>query len=128
MFPLSVYAQQPTQPVYWNTLTGEQVNCMVDGVPTLKCLEAVFSNVVFMASTLVIVILLVMFVVGGVSYITSFGNPEKVKKAQNTLKFAIIGFILFMSSFLILKSIDYLFLGNQNKIFKFNIDVPASGP
>lgn len=105
----------------WNTYSGEQIDCIVDGIPTLKCFEALFSNIIFMASSLIIIALLVMFVVGAVSYITSLGNPEKVKKAQNTLKYAIIGFVLFMSSFLILKTIDYLFLGNQNKIFKFEV-------
>lgn len=120
---LNVLAQAPAQTTTsWETFTGEKIDCIVDGVPTLKCLEAVFSNVVFVSATLIVLVLLVMFVVGAVSYLTSLGNPEKVKKAQNTLKYAVIGFVLFMSSFLILKTIDYLFLGNQNKIFKFSID------
>jgi nitrate reductase gamma subunit len=114
-----VWAQEPTA---WDTLAGGSVECIVDGVPTLKCFEAVFSNIVFMASTLIVLALLVMFVVGAVSYMTSLGNPEKVKKAQNTLKYAIIGFVLFMGSFLILKTIDFLFLGNENKIFQFRIE------
>lgn len=113
---------QASSPTTWSTFTGEQVNCIVDGIPTLKCLEAVFSNIVFMASTLIVLVLLVMFVVGAVSYLTSLGNPEKVKKAQNTIKYAILGFVLFMSSFLILKTIDFLFLGNENRIFQFNIE------
>ncbi|MBI1863490.1 hypothetical protein HYS00_05235 [Candidatus Microgenomates bacterium] len=122
MFLSTLLAQSPGDgTTSWNTLTGEKVNCIVDGVPTIKCFEAVFSNIVFMASALVIVILLVMFIVGSVSYLTSLGNPEKVKKAQNTLKFAILGFVLFMSSFIILKTIDFLFMGNEGKIFKFTI-------
>lgn len=111
-----------TDPTTWDTLSGEKVACIIDGVPTLKCFEAVFSNIIFMASGLIVFVLLIMFVIGAVSYLTSLGNPEKVKKAQSTLKYAIIGFVLFMSSFLILKTIDFLFLGNQNKIFKFSIE------
>jgi nitrate reductase gamma subunit len=95
--------------------------CIVDGVPTLKCLEVVFSNLIVAASTLIIIVLFVMFIIGSFNYLTSLGNPDKVKKAQGTFKFAIVGLTLFISAFLILKTIDVLFLGNQGKIFKFTI-------
>jgi len=96
-------------------------SCVVDGVPTLKCLEVVFGNILVMASAFIILVLFIMFVVGSFSYLTSFGNPEKVKKAQGTLKFAIIGFALFISSYLILRIIDFLFLGGAGNIFKFEL-------
>jgi hypothetical protein len=44
-----------------------------------------------------------------------------VKKAQGTIKFAIIGFVLFLLSYLILWTIDVLFLGGKGNIFKFEI-------
>jgi hypothetical protein len=102
-----------------------QGGCVVDGVPTFKCLEVVFSNLVYAASGLVMVALFVMFVFGSYSYLTSFGNPEKVKRAQGTFKFAIIGLILFVSAFLILKVIDILFLGNTGKLFQLNLENPT---
>lgn len=92
-----------------------------EGVPTLKCLEVVFNNILFAASGLIILVLFVMFVVGSFTYLTSFGNQEKIKKAQGTFKFALIGFILFISAFIILKIIDWAFLGNTGKIFQFKI-------
>lgn len=95
--------------------------CMVDGVPTLKCFEVVFGNILFMASALIVLVLFIMFVIGSFHYLTSLGNPEKIKKAQGTLKYALIGFIFFISSFLILNIIDILFLGGQKKIFEFKI-------
>lgn len=95
--------------------------CMVDGVPTLKCLEVVFGNVIFMSAAIVLLILLIMFVIGGFNYLTSFGNPEKIKKAQGTLQYAVIGLVLYLSAFLILKVIDFLFLGNSGQIFQFQI-------
>ena len=107
----------------WNS-TG----CIVDGIPTLKCFEVVFSNMLFMASSLIVLVLFIMIFVGGFNYLTSFGNPEKVKKAQSTLRYAVMGVILFMASFLILKAIDYLFLGNCNRIFQLNIDANAAAP
>lgn len=96
-------------------------DCVVNGVPTLKCLEVVFQRVLFFSSSFVIVVLLIMFVLGAFYYLTSLGNPEKVKKAQGTLKYALIGFTLFISAFLILKTIDVLFLGGQGDIFQFKI-------
>ncbi len=103
---------------------SEWGDCVVDGVPTLKCFEVVFGNIIFMSSGFIILALFIMFVVGAFRYLTSLGNPEGVKKAQGTLKFALLGFILFMSAFLILKIIDTLFLGGGGKIFKFEIPGP----
>ena len=100
----------------WN-----EINCVSDGVPTLKCLEVVFGNILFAASTFIIVVLFIMFIVGAFNYLTSVGNPERVKKAQSTLKFALIGFVLFLFAFLILRTIDFLFLGGQGNLFKFTI-------
>lgn len=99
-------------------------NCVIDGVPTLKCLEIVFGNILYISSFFIILVLFIMFVVGSFRYLTSFGNAERIKKAQGTLKYALIGFILFVSAFLILTIIDTLFLGGAGNIFKFNLETP----
>lgn len=103
---------------------NEWGDCVVDGVPTLKCFEVVFGNIIFMSSGFIVLALFIMFVIGAFRYLTSLGNPEGIKKAQGTLKFALAGFILFMSAFLILNIIDILFLGGGKKIFKFEIPGP----
>lgn len=99
-------------------------DCVVDDVPTLKCLEIVFGNILFMSSFFIILVLFIMFVVGSFRYLTSFGNAEAIKKAQGTLKYALIGFILFVSAFLILTIIQTLFLGGQTgkaNLFEFKL-------
>ena len=109
--------------------TGPNGSCVVDGVPTLKCLEIVFGNILFMSSFFIILVLFIMFVVGSFRYLTSFGNAEAIKKAQGTLKYALIGFILFVSAFLILTIIQTLFLpkvdpsnpGKTPNLFEFKI-------
>jgi len=113
MFAAPVYAQA-SQVSSWES-------CMVDGVPTLKCFEVVFQNILSMASALIVVVLFVMFVVGAFNYLTSLGNPEKLKKARGTLQYAIVGLVIFLSSFLILKIIDVLFLGGSGALLKFSI-------
>lgn len=97
-------------------------DCLSDeGVPTLKCLEVVFGNILFAASALIIVVLFIMFVIGSLNYLTSGGNPEKVKRAQATMMWAVVGTLLFLGAYLILRVIDCLFLGCQGKIFRFEI-------
>lgn len=113
MFPPTAYAQQVQD---WSSS-----NCMVDGVPTLKCFEVVFSNILTMASGLIVIVLFVMLVVGAFNYLTSLGNPEKLKKAQGTLRYAVIGLIIYLASFVILKVIDVLFLGGAGTLFQFQI-------
>ena len=105
----------------WDPTGTGTGGCMVDGVPTLKCFEVVFGNILNMASALVVVVLFVMLVNGAFSYLTSLGNPEKLKKAQGTLRYAVLGFVIFLASFLIIKIIDTLFLGGQGTLFKFKI-------
>lgn len=107
--------------VYAQVNDWQSSGCMVDGVPTLKCFEVVFGNMLNIASSLIIVVLFIMLITGAFHYLTSLGNPEKLKKAQGTLRYAVVGLIIFIASFLILNVIDTLFLGGQGKLFKFSI-------
>ncbi|OGK18531.1 hypothetical protein A3D80_01645 [Candidatus Roizmanbacteria bacterium RIFCSPHIGHO2_02_FULL_40_13b] len=112
----SVYAQ--IEPLAGNSCLSPE------GVATIKCMEVIARNLLFIASTFVLLILFVMLVVGAIKYITSGGEPEKLQGAQNTLKFAIIGTALFIGSFLILNTIQVLFLGGakgDTSLFKFTI-------
>lgn len=95
-----------------------------EGVPTLSCLTVIFNNILMIASAFIVLVLFIMLVVGAFNYLTSFGNPEKVKKAQQTIMFAVLGFVVFMLSYLILNVICFLFLGgigSNCKLFQFNI-------
>lgn len=98
-----------------------QKSCLINGVPTLKCFEVVLGNLLFMSNAFVILILFVMLFVGGFQYILSLGNPEKIQKAHATLKWAFIGIILYVSSYLILNIIDILFLGGNGDLFRFQL-------
>jgi len=104
-----------------NAQIQEWGSCVVDGVPTLKCLEVVFQNLLFLVSSIVMLILFIMLIVGSFMYLTSGGNPDKVASAQNTIKYAVIGIGLFLGAYLILSVIDVLFLGGEGSIFKFEI-------
>ncbi len=113
----AVYAQIKE----WDPTGTGNGGCMIDGVPTLKCLEVVFGNILYISSAFIVLVLFIMFITGSYMYLTSFGNAEKIKKAVGTIRYAIVGFLLFLSAFLILKTIDILFLGGNDMIFRLNI-------
>lgn len=119
LFALAQPVQAQLRP--WENTENPSENCVVDGVPTLKCLDILFGNILFISSAFVVLVLFIMFLIGGFNYLTSFGNPEKIKKAQGTLKYAVIGLILFVVSFLIINLIDIIFLGGHGTLLKFNI-------
>ena len=96
-------------------------SCSIDGVPTFKCLEIIFQKILTIASSIALLVLFIMFVVGSFLYLTSQGNTEKVAKAKNTLTWAIAGLIIFLCSYLALFIIDTLFLGGKGTLLKFEI-------
>ncbi|CAN5161020.1 hypothetical protein BH09PAT2_BH09PAT2_01870 [soil metagenome] len=108
----------------WDDPNGDgdkKDSCLIDGVPTLKCLEVVFANLLFMSNALILIVLFIMFVIGSFKWLTSLGDPEKVSSAQGTFKWAIIGLVVYVSAYLILRIIDVLLLGGEGKIFLFQI-------
>lgn len=53
-------------------------------------------------------IFLVMLLIGAFTYLTSAGQQEQLKKAQQTLSFAFLGLLVIISSFIIVKIIGMI--------------------
>ena len=105
--------------------TGDPTtSCVVDGVPTLKCLEVVYSNILYLASAFVLLILFGMIVWGAFTYLTSMGNSSNIQKGSNILKWAFIGLGIYVASYVILFLIDVAFLGGKGEIFRLKIPGP----
>jgi hypothetical protein len=79
----------------WNTSADEPAR--------FKDLEVVFANILNVAVVLAGLTLFVMMATGAINYLKSGGDPEKVKKAQGTLTWAIVGFLLLIGSWFILR-------------------------
>lgn len=77
-------------------------SCMVSGVPTLKCLEPLFENILGALAGLVFVILLAMFMMGSLNWLTAGDNAEKLKKARGTFISAVVGLVIISVSYLII--------------------------
>lgn len=133
-FIVSLFVLTPNQAFAqikeWNDLDGKGVGlpadapgntCLVNGVPTLKCLEVVTGNLLFMTNALILLTLFIMFVIGSYKYLLSLGDPGKVEDAKKTFTWAVIGLVVYVSAYLILFTIDQLFLGGKGDIFQLKI-------
>lgn len=88
--------------VDWGTVSG----CTESGVATIKGLECAFSNFVSVILAFAGIVLFIMFVVGGFRYLTSGGDPKAIEAAKGTLTQAIVGLVILVLAFLILKLIE----------------------
>lgn len=82
----------------WSDTTGQNP-------ATIGDLEVLFQQVISITLALGGIVLFIMLVVGGFKYLTSGGDPKGVESAQKTLTSAILGLVLLLSAFLILKLI-----------------------
>lgn len=78
------------------------------GAASFKCLEPLFGNVVQGLTALVGVAIFVMFVIGGFNFLFSGGDQKKLEKARGTLTNAIIGVVVIVVAYLILRTIQVL--------------------
>lgn len=76
-----------------------------DKVATLKCLPAVFQNVVFAALLFAGVVAVFLIIYSGIKFITSGGDPKQVEGARHTMTYAIIGLVVILLSFFIINLI-----------------------
>lgn len=76
-------------------------------VPTLKCFEVVFSNILVLSVSLGVFALFVMMLVGGFRYLTAGGDPKAVAGAQQTMLYAVVGIALLSVAYLIFKLIEF---------------------
>ncbi len=97
---------------YLQIKSFEDSGCLADGIPTLKCFEVVFQNLLMIAAALVVFILFIMIVMGAFQFLMSRGDAAKTAGAKKTITYALVGLVLFMSSYLIINIIQYLFIGD----------------
>ena len=89
----------------WNSIVSE---CVVDGVATLRCLPAVFQNVVSAFLLFAGAAALFFIIYSAIKLVQSGGDPKKVEAARNIMTYAIIGTVVVLSSFAIVYFIAYI--------------------
>lgn len=81
-----------------STKPSEQVSNVDGGKTDLQVTVKNILNVVF---AMVGIIAVIMVIVGGVNFMTSQGDPEKIKRAKNTILYGVIGLIITLLAFAI---------------------------
>jgi succinate dehydrogenase hydrophobic anchor subunit len=90
---------------------------IIEGPLQFNTLGEIVSRVVnFFLIPISGVILLLVFIWAGYDFMTSEGNPEKIKSAQAKMTTGIIGIVLLVLAFLIVKVVE-LILGIRTGIF-----------
>lgn len=122
-FPRSLYAVLATLICFTlvPTVTAAELSTYKDtGVVTIGSLEQLFSNSVRTIVSLSAVALFLMFIVGGFTFLFSGGDQKKLEQAKGTLTNAIIGMVVIVSAYLILRVIG-TFTGTLDTITTFQI-------
>ncbi len=90
-------------------------------VATIRCIVPLFTNLVQGLLALSGVALFVMLVVGGFNFLLSGGDPKKLEAARGTLTSAIIGIVVIVVAFLIIKTVQ-AFTNSSTDVTQFNLN------
>ena len=80
-------------------------DCVVNDAATFQCLEPIFANIISTVLSLAGVALFIMLLVGGFGFLFSGGDPKKLEQARGTLGNAIMGLVVIVAAYLILRII-----------------------
>lgn len=87
-------------------LTREQ--CFQDSIAKLGCLPFYLGNVINGIFALSGVAAIILIIISGIRLLVSGGDADKVAKARTSLYYSILGFVIVLSSFLILRVISFI--------------------
>ena len=73
--------------------------------PTIGGMGAILDNVMNIVFPVAGIICVIFIIIGGYMWIASAGDPSKVKQAQGTLTWAIIGLVFVLIAVLVVKTI-----------------------
>lgn len=76
-----------------------------DEPPRLSGIATIFDNVFSYLFPIAGIICVIYIIIGGYMWIISAGDPARVKQAQGTLSWAIIGLVVLLVIFAVLKAV-----------------------
>lgn len=82
----------------------------IDALTTSPTLAAIAFNTLNFLLSIVGILALIMLVVGGIMYLTSAGDEEKITKGKNIFKWSVIGIIIAMASLVIVSQVARFFV------------------
>ena len=99
-----------------------------DKVATIQGIQCLIANVFSVAITILGLVGFVMLVIGSFYYLLSGGNSKGVETAQKTFTYAIIGLVVALSSFIILRFLAQFTGVSLIERFTIPTDVNQLGP
>lgn len=88
------------------SLTREE--CFQDTIAKLGCLPFYLGNIINGLFALSGIAAIIFIIISGIRLLLSGGDPMKVSKAKTSLYYSIIGFIIVLFSFMILRVISFI--------------------
>jgi len=88
------------------SLTREE--CFEDSIARLGCLPFYLGNVINGIFALSGIAAIILIILSGIRLLVSGGDADKVARARKSLFYAILGFVIVLSSFLILRVISFI--------------------
>ncbi|MCL4360422.1 hypothetical protein M1555_04205 [Patescibacteria group bacterium] len=96
----------------------------IGDTPQIKDLETLFGNVIASVMGIAVVVLFVMLLVGGFTFLMSGGDQKKLDAAKGTLTSAIVGIVVVISAYLILRTIGVITGVSQITTVNLNLGHP----
>lgn len=93
-------------PAFAVGLTPEE--CFKDTIAKLGCLPYYLGNIINGFFALSAIATVVLIIISGIRFLSSGGDEATVYKARRSLTYSIIGFIIVLSSFFILKVVSFM--------------------
>ncbi len=74
-------------------------------VVTIQYLETILENFLNIAIRLAGIAVFIMLIIGGFKWMTAGGDPKAAESARNTITYAILGLVLIIGAYVILRFI-----------------------
>lgn len=94
------------RPAYAQGLTREE--CFSDSIAKLGCLPFYLGNIINGIFALSGIAAVILIIISGIRLLVSGGDPVAVGKARRSLYYSILGFVIVLGSFLILRVISFV--------------------
>lgn len=103
--------------------------CVIEDVATIQGIMCLIGNVLSVALTAIGITGFIMMVVGSIRWIMAGSNAQNVDKARSTMTYAVVGLVLALCSFMIIKIIaDFTGIDIITKFFIPTSDTGVSNP
>ena len=95
----------PGTPTTQQLERGETPTALANPLGDIKTPTQLIGKIIYAILGLTGAIALVMFIWGGLQWMTAAGSPEKVTKGRDTLMWAVLGLVIIFSSYAVLKAV-----------------------